>query len=150
MTKVPRLTALFFAAMLTGCGAGARPARVPASDPANPRAAEAPADVAGSRLRPDEFDQPVEVAGFERPAGSKTTPTTPQHLKSPSRPEHGSGGGAKKQGGPAPPSTKSTQTLRSTQQTALYVCPMHPEVTDSIPSKCPKCGMTLVRKKERQ
>ncbi|TMQ60560.1 MAG: hypothetical protein E6K76_00780, partial [Candidatus Eisenbacteria bacterium] len=82
-----------------------------------------------------------------RPAGSKTTPTTPQHLKSPSRPEHGSGGGEKKQGGPAP---KSTQTLRSTQQAALYACPMHPEVTDSIPSKCPKCGMTLVRKKERQ
>ncbi|HKO57339.1 MAG TPA: heavy metal-binding domain-containing protein [Thermoanaerobaculia bacterium] len=30
---------------------------------------------------------------------------------------------------------------------ALYVCPMHPEVTSNEPGKCPKCGMTLVRKK---
>jgi FtsP/CotA-like multicopper oxidase with cupredoxin domain len=25
-----------------------------------------------------------------------------------------------------------------------YVCPMHPEVTDSEPSSCPKCGMKLI------
>src|SRR5205085_1084453 len=25
-----------------------------------------------------------------------------------------------------------------------YACPMHPEVTDSEPSTCPKCGMNLV------
>jgi hypothetical protein len=25
-----------------------------------------------------------------------------------------------------------------------YVCPMHPEVTDSEPSTCPKCGMKLI------
>ena len=29
---------------------------------------------------------------------------------------------------------------------ATYVCPMHPEVTDTKASKCPKCGMTLVAK----
>lgn len=26
----------------------------------------------------------------------------------------------------------------------IYVCPMHPEVTDTKPSQCPKCGMKLV------
>lgn len=25
-----------------------------------------------------------------------------------------------------------------------YVCPMHPEVKQSTPGKCPKCGMKLV------
>lgn len=25
-----------------------------------------------------------------------------------------------------------------------YTCPMHPEVTDTRPSACPKCGMKLV------
>ncbi len=25
-----------------------------------------------------------------------------------------------------------------------YVCPMHPEVTDTEASSCPKCGMKLV------
>lgn len=26
----------------------------------------------------------------------------------------------------------------------VYACPMHPEVTDTKASACPKCGMTLV------
>lgn len=29
--------------------------------------------------------------------------------------------------------------------TAVYRCPMHPEVTSDRPGKCPKCGMTLER-----
>ena len=29
-----------------------------------------------------------------------------------------------------------------------YTCPMHPEVQQDRPGKCPKCGMTLVPKKE--
>ena len=28
----------------------------------------------------------------------------------------------------------------------IYTCPMHPEVKTSKPGKCPKCGMTLVKK----
>jgi hypothetical protein len=28
----------------------------------------------------------------------------------------------------------------------VYTCPMHPEVVQDKPGKCPKCGMTLVRK----
>ncbi len=29
-----------------------------------------------------------------------------------------------------------------------YTCPMHPEVVMDKPGKCPKCGMTLVEKKD--
>ena len=25
----------------------------------------------------------------------------------------------------------------------IYTCPMHPEIRQSTPGKCPKCGMTL-------
>ena len=32
------------------------------------------------------------------------------------------------------------------QTTSVYTCPMHPEVTDIRPGKCPKCGMALVKK----
>lgn len=34
-------------------------------------------------------------------------------------------------------------------QDALYACPMHPEVTSDKPGKCPKCGMTLVKRDKR-
>jgi hypothetical protein len=27
-----------------------------------------------------------------------------------------------------------------------YTCPMHPEVVQNSPGKCPKCGMDLVEK----
>ena len=30
---------------------------------------------------------------------------------------------------------------------AAYTCPMHPEVREKLPGKCPKCGMTLVSAK---
>lgn len=28
----------------------------------------------------------------------------------------------------------------------IYICPMHPEVKESAPGKCSKCGMNLVKK----
>lgn len=34
-------------------------------------------------------------------------------------------------------------------QTAVYSCPMHPNVVSKRPGKCPKCGMTLVKKSEQ-
>jgi hypothetical protein len=33
-----------------------------------------------------------------------------------------------------------------TSQTKQYTCPMHPEVVQDKPGKCPKCGMELVEK----
>jgi hypothetical protein len=33
------------------------------------------------------------------------------------------------------------------QHPVQYTCPMHPEVVQDKPGKCPKCGMDLVEKK---
>ena len=30
----------------------------------------------------------------------------------------------------------------------LYVCPMHPDVTSSVPGRCPKCNMNLAPKRK--
>ncbi len=30
----------------------------------------------------------------------------------------------------------------------MYICPMHPEITQTTPGRCPKCGMELVLKGE--
>ena len=41
----------------------------------------------------------------------------------------------------------TTTTAKKVQQ---YTCPMHPEVITNKPGKCPKCGMTLVKKEAKK
>ena len=41
----------------------------------------------------------------------------------------------------------TTTTAKTVQQ---YTCPMHPEVITNKPGKCPKCGMTLVKKEAKK
>ncbi len=38
----------------------------------------------------------------------------------------------------------SSATPAASPVATVYACPMHPEVTDTKASACPKCGMTLV------
>ena len=45
------------------------------------------------------------------------------------------------------PASSATATTTSSPETT-YTCPMHPEVKQKGPGKCPKCGMALVAKKE--
>lgn len=42
--------------------------------------------------------------------------------------------------------TKSENHSGHDQQTAVYNCPMHPEIIRDKPGNCPICGMTLVKK----
>ena len=42
------------------------------------------------------------------------------------------------------PATNASSVLAGTR----YTCPMHTEVNQDGPSKCPKCGMTLVLKSD--
>lgn len=39
-----------------------------------------------------------------------------------------------------------TMPASNQKQTTTYTCPMHPEVQQAKPGKCPKCGMDLVKK----
>jgi hypothetical protein len=38
------------------------------------------------------------------------------------------------------------QEQHGTAMKEIYTCPMHPEVSSDKPGKCPRCGMTLVKK----
>lgn len=69
--------------------------------------------------------------------GKKTSPAPPP---SPSAPAAALGNDA------APKPNGAPSASGSATPAPLYVCPMHPEVTDSKPSRCPKCGMVLVPK----
>ncbi len=44
------------------------------------------------------------------------------------------------------PKTEQKQTEQTKK--AEYTCPMHPEIVQDKPGKCPKCGMDLIEKKD--
>ena len=43
--------------------------------------------------------------------------------------------------------TDSQTETDSTKTTAMYVCPMHPEITSDKPASCSECGMDLEKTK---
>jgi hypothetical protein len=47
---------------------------------------------------------------------------------------------------PATAASDITQTKKVKPAKVQYTCTMHPEVLSDKPGKCPKCGMTLVKK----
>ena len=42
------------------------------------------------------------------------------------------------------PTQQAGATRDAGSASAVYTCPMHPEVTSPTPGRCPKCGMNLV------
>ena len=42
--------------------------------------------------------------------------------------------------------SKSEVKTETEQAKVQYTCPMHPEIIQDKPGKCPKCGMDLVKK----
>jgi hypothetical protein len=115
-----RSTALWM--MLACTGASCSPGPVPVSQsPRDPSSPSAPEGIV-----------PVLASAGPRPSGPESPASPAEHR------DHGKTG--------APP-VQHAATSDAGDVSAIYVCPMHPEVTSPGPGRCPKCGMNLVPRK---
>jgi hypothetical protein len=113
---------------VVACGSGIPP-RSAALDPSNPNGAEsaplgvslAPTDSPGAMA-----GDATQDTGAEQHAGHNHAPASTISKE------------------PSPPTTPVQ--AGNAEGSALYSCPMHPEVTSAQSGKCPKCGMKLVPK----
>jgi hypothetical protein len=110
------------------CGSGVPP-RPAALDPSNPNGAEsAPPSVSlAAADSPSAAGSDIAQAeGAEQHAGHNHAASSivPKEPGSPSAPDRAG----------------------NADSSALYSCPMHPELKSAQPGKCPKCGMKLVPK----
>jgi len=148
MLSLSTFSALVLLAALAGCGPRIAPLRVDTRDPVDPRAPEGRPTPGWIGLQADEFDRPVAAAQVGTGAdGDSATPVHEEHAPAHRGHDPGSKVPAPKAASPSP--RPSVPARDQAQPTAMFACPMHPEVTDTTASECPKCGMTLMRRKEK-
>lgn len=154
-------------------GHGAPPAQAPAEDHSghaghsasgggtpSPAAPELPAQPA-SILKPDPLDAPAPTSVLDAQRSAEMAREMSGHgghggHGSPGADTYrqldaGRGPGAYEGSEPQTPGAgpqHHDHGAEEKQEAALYVCPMHPEVTGNTPGTCPKCGMALVERRE--
>lgn len=120
-----------------------------AEHPASPEAPVAPLPAVGEALSTDVHANPGPNSASPgvQSHGEHAQPTTS------SAGIHDTHDGAMQHGGHAAPqpaptagghANHGTPSSASQQAGEQWTCPMHPEVIQSAPGKCPKCGMKLV------
>jgi Heavy metal binding domain len=109
---------ILFGFTWAACSPGPVPISQSPRDPSNPSAPEGIVPPIGS--------------GAPSTHGSSESPPADGHA----RHHHGQAGSA--------PAGQPTYATDAGSSSAVYTCPMHPEVTSAVPGRCPKCGMNLV------
>ena len=137
MTRAKRYLAMVMPSLvlmqLAACGSGVRP-RAAALDPANPNGPESP-PVSVSLAT---ADSPGAASGQSPQGDTSRVEGSDQHA------EHDRAAASMESAQSGPPAAP-VQAGRS-EDSAIYACPMHPEVRSPEPGQCPKCGMKLVLK----
>ncbi|HEX6863193.1 MAG TPA: heavy metal-binding domain-containing protein [Thermoanaerobaculia bacterium] len=114
--------------------------------------AELPAEPA-SILRPDTLDAPAatSVADAQRSAEMNQAMSGGHGASTYRHVDAGRGPEAHEGSEPQTPGAGPQQHdhgAAAGESAAVYVCPMHPEVTSNAPGTCSKCGMALVERRD--
>lgn len=159
MKRLFLLSAVVLAAALGGCsGSSVADPAASANHPANPGSLAPAVPPASTTLA---LTDPVVLAGNPPVSHEHVGPGTNDPILGPAEQAPDSGaddspiarpsdvplGGIRDSGHEHGMAAGSGSTQPSTQPAALYVCPMHPEVTSDQPDqRCSICGMKLVKK----
>ena len=142
------LVAVLALLALVGCAGGMEK---PVTEPVRPASSvSVPTSEPATTLRPDALDAPAatSVADAQRSAemGEAMKGASGGHEG------HGSHGGSTYVHLDAGRQTEAQEASHDHdmgEMAAVYVCPMHPEVTSTSPGKCTKCGMALVQRRKK-
>jgi hypothetical protein len=126
---------LIGAALLIGCTTASMPPDAPTS-PASPQAREARPAPLSSALQPSSTDRAIVTRLRESQSDAHPPAEHPA-------PPNGGMSGMQHGDMQMPAATPQPQPAATS---FYYTCVMHPEIHQDQPGKCPKCGMTLVKK----
>jgi hypothetical protein len=129
--------ALLSLVALNGCATNFQSKPLPADHPASAQAAEAPRAGTQRLIATDELTRQTDaqLARKDLPSPDFQNSGMQQDMGSMKGMDH-----SKMHGMEMPAASPS----------GIYTCVMHPEVQQSTPGECPKCGMTLVKKEGLQ
>lgn len=156
----------FLVFLLAGCDRGTRPTDARAAPPAatmaespvapprdapvaeepSPRASAPPAATVAPDMPAERPAPVVQPARKPPPAPVASAPPAPAAPAAPAdehaHHHHPTGDVAPA----APPREGEGAATGAGAETAIYTCPMHPNVQSNAPGRCPECGMNLVKK----
>ena len=124
--------------ILMSCASHSTIQPIPAEHPASPKAMEARPIRPSPALRPEAQDSQKTQTPLTTPDTSRSAPGHMHEM------QHGANPAVPSQTQPASVPTAAMPVEQGTGST--YVCPMHPDVIQTKPGSCPKCGMKLIKK----
>jgi Heavy metal binding domain len=143
-TSLQGFVASFCVMLLSSCAANFQPPPVSATNPASVNARESVTPAAKPILGTDAVTQKTnELLAASAPGNPSFQPSEMQGM------HHGMSG----MEGMQHDKTGATKTGSGEQPRSrkiYFTCPMHPQIHQDEPGKCPICGMTLIKKEERK
>ena len=149
--KITLLRSYIAAASLALCASGCASSQIPSDPqhPASPDAPQAPLPPVGEALA--EPDEP-ETMGATSPAGHSHESGNASDTVQTATPDGSQDASHVGNSGSVPAPTTAAHAghgapasaTREDKEAQRWTCPMHPEVMQSQPGNCPKCGMKLV------